>query len=126
MVQSLKRNYENACNAYLEQWCKKHEFDYKEAEWVGGEVGGVVCVADYYVSLTDIMTDIEKDAPRGEYWKYYDYSLRCAWLEVYHPNYDNWLRGAPIKSEEELNKLEELKRNIQRAEELFRNAQREW
>ena len=104
MVQSLKSNYENACNAYLAEFCKKHEFDVRDAEWI----------------------DIEKDAPRGEYWKYYDYALRCSMLGVVHCNYNNWLRGAPVKSEEQLREIERLKDAVNKAEEALKNAIREW
>lgn len=116
----LRSNYEKACNAYLEAWCKKHEFDIKDAEWVG--VGGVVNVGDYYVSFIDIMTDIDKDAPREEYWKYYYYALDCGWLEIPYPNYTNWLRGCPIKSEEEMRRLKALKVKAEEARRIFENA----
>ena len=124
MVQSLKSNYENACNAYLVEFCKKHEFDVRDAEWV--DIGGVANICDYYVSLVDMMIDIEKDAPRGEYWRYYDYALRCSMLGVVHCNYNNWLRGAPVKSEEQLREIERLKDVAIKAEEALKNAIREW
>jgi hypothetical protein len=120
MDTTLRSNYEKACNAYLEAFCKKHEFDRKDAEWV--DVGGVANICDYYVSLADMMIDIEQDAPRGEYWKYYDYSMDCSWLQIPCPNYKNWLRGAPVKSEEELNRLKRLKSAADEARRIFENA----
>lgn len=120
MAKDLRSNYEKACNAYVAEFCKKHEFDVRDAEWVGGDVGGVILIADYYISLEDIMTDIEKDVPRGEYWKYYSYSLDCAWLDIRHPNYKNWLAGAPVKSKETLDRLKTLKKAVMDAEYIFR------
>lgn len=46
--ENLKRNYENACNDYLQYFCKVYEFYYDPYYWVGGQVGTIVCVDDYY------------------------------------------------------------------------------
>ena len=118
----LRSNYEKACNAYLEEWCKKHEFDIREADWVGGDIGGVVFIADFYVSFEDIMIDIDRRAPRGEYWRYYDYAMDCQWLGISYPNYNHWLRGAPIKSKEEMVKLKRLKNAVDEAKRIFEKA----
>lgn len=126
MDTALRSNYEKACNAYLEAFCKKHEFDIREANWVCGDVGGVANISEYYVPLSDIMIDIEKQAPAGEYWKYYDYAVRCHALEVSHPNYENWLRGCPVKSLDKLSEIERLKGIIRQSTIKLDNAIREW
>lgn len=118
MVQLLKSNYENACNAYLIEFCKKHEFDVRDAEWV--DVGGVANICDYYVSLADMMIDINKDAPRGEYWRYYDYATECAFYNLIVPSYDHWLRGCPTYSPDKIEQLRVAQMKIRAAEDEFK------
>lgn len=117
----LRENYDKACDAYLRAFCEKHDFDYAEAarSWVGGDVGGITECADYCVSMSDIITDIDLDAPEEEYVKYYDYSLRVHSVangELTVPNYASWLRGCPRMSEEQIQRLEELQQDIRKAE----------
>ena len=61
--------------------------------------------------MSDILTDIDLDAPEDEYVKYYDYCLRVHSIangELMVPNYDSWLRGCPRMDEEQIKRLEEL------------------
>lgn len=117
----LRENYDKACYAYLMAFCEKHGFDYADAaqSWVGGDVGGITLCADYYVSMSDILTDIDLDAPEDEYVKYYDYCLRVRSIadgELKTPNYQNWLRGCPRIDEEQIARLEELQQDVRCAE----------
>lgn len=123
--EELRLNYDKACNAYLMVFCEKHGFDYADAarSWVGGDVGGITLCADYYVSMPDILTDIDRDAPEEEYVKYYDYCLRVGSIaggELTTPNYDSWLRGCPRISDEQLQRLEEFQSGIRDAEALLK------
>lgn len=123
--EELRLNYDKACNAYLMVFCEKHGFDYADAarSWVGGDVGGITLCADYYVSMSDILTDIDRDAPEEEYVKYYDYCLRVGSIaggELTTPNYDSWLRGCPRISDEQLQRLEEFQSGIRDAEALLK------
>lgn len=119
--EELRLNYDKACNAYLMVFCEKHGFDYADAarSWVGGDVGGITLCADYYVSMSDIITDIDRDAPEEEYVKYYDYCLRVGSIaggELKTPNYESWLRGCSRMDEEQIKRLEELQRRVRVAE----------
>lgn len=123
--EELRLNYNEACNAYLMAFCEKHGFDYADAarSWVGGDVGGITLCADYYVSMSDILTDIDLDAPEDEYVKYYDYCLRVRSIadgELKTPNYQNWLRGCPRMDEEQIKRLEELQQDIRSAETVLK------
>jgi hypothetical protein len=79
--ENLKRNYEKACNDYLQYFCKVYEFYYDPYYWVGGQVGTIVCVDDYY------------------------FSLEAGGLGFSTINLSSWVKGAPRKSEEELEKV---------------------
>lgn len=91
------------------------EWGYDPAAWVGNDPGGIAEVGDLFVSMADMLTDIDRDAPEEEYIKYYDYCLRVGSIangELETPNYDSWLRGCPRMDEEQLRRLEELQRDV--------------
>ena len=123
----VKRKYEDACNDYLKLFCEKHGFDYDDAvnSWVAGEAGGVCALGDYFVSFEDMKTDIDNDAPKDEYWLYYDYSLEAHELGFNCPNYPNWLRGCPRLSEEQMKSLRDAKNRVYEAQEDFERILKE-
>lgn len=117
--EELRLNYNEACNAYLLAFCEKHGYDYEPDAWVGSDPGGIAEVGDMFVAMSDIITDIDRDAPEEEYVKYYDYCLRVGSIaggELKPPNYDSWLRGCPRMDEEQIARLEKLQRDIRDAE----------
>lgn len=117
--EELRLNYNEACNAYLLAFCEKHGCDYELDAWVANDPGGIAEIADMFVAMSDIITDIDRDAPEEEYVKYYDYCLRVGSIaggELKTPNYDNWLRGCPRMNEEQIKRLEELQQDIRSAE----------
>lgn len=123
----VKRKYEDACNDYLKLFCEKHGFDYDDAvnSWVAGEAGGVCALGDYFVSFEDMKTDIDNDAPKDEYWLYYDYSLEAHELGFICPNYVNWLRGCPRLSEEQRKSLRDAKNRVYEAQKDFERILKE-
>ena len=117
----LKQQYIDACNAYLKEFCKKHGFDYADAEksWAAGDVGGVCMLGDYFVSFEDMRTDIDRDAVKSAYWKYHDYFMEAHDLGFNCPNYASWLRGCPRLSEEQIKSLREAKNRVYDAQKDF-------
>ena len=114
---SLKEQYNNACNAYLEAFCDKHDFDYDDAKdsWVAGDVGSICRCGDFFISLSDMITDIEEDAGEEDYFKYYDYSYECHEYGISGPNYKSWLHGCPRLSSEQRKSLREAKNRVELA-----------
>lgn len=118
-LEELRLNYNSACNAYLAAFCEKHGYDYEPDAWVGNDPGGIAEVGDLFVSMADMLTDIDRDAPEEEYIKYYDYCMRVGGIcdgKLNTPNYDSWLRGCPRMDEEQIARLEELQRDVRCAE----------
>ena len=74
--EELRLSYNAVCNAYLAAFCEKHGYDYEPDAWVGDDPGGIAEVGDLFVSMADMLTDIDRDAPKEEYIKYYDYCMR--------------------------------------------------
>lgn len=107
--EELRLSYNAVCNAYLAAFCEKHGYDYEPDAWVGDDPGGIAEVGDLFVSMADMLTDIDRDAPEEEYIKYYDYCMRVGGIcdgKLNTPNYDSWLRGCPRMDEEQIARLE--------------------
>lgn len=123
----LKQQYIDACNAYLEAFCEKHGFDYDDAanSWVADVVGDHCLLGDYCVSFDDMKTDIDMDAQKDEYFKYYDYFLESQHLGFICPNYASWIRGCPRLSEEQRKSLREAKNRVYEAQKDFERILKE-
>ncbi|MDR2887691.1 MAG: hypothetical protein LBV26_06815 [Bacteroidales bacterium] len=120
--QKLRHDYENACNAYLKAFCSKHGYDCEDAKnsWTGGKVGTIADVADQYVDMEVITTDIDMDVPKGEFLKWYDYCLELGMLGITStPNYSSWVRGCPRKSEAEIEEIRQARQRIEDAKAIF-------
>ncbi len=125
----LRHDFEAACNAYLKEFCRKHEYDYEDAKkcWVAEDTGGITMIGDLFVNLTDIRTDIDRDAPVDEFLKWYDHTKTLRFLstdnyQLPQINYKAWLRGAPRLTDESLAYLEKRAEEVREAEERTREA----
>lgn len=123
-MNDLKKNYENACNAYLEAFCEKHEFDYESAYWIGGDAGGIVDVCDYCIGMDTIRADIDLIAADHEFAEWYDYCLRLGMIdeEIPRPNFECWIRGCPRKREDEIRELERMRERVEKAKAALMDA----
>lgn len=117
---SLKSDYINACNAYLKAFCEMYGFDYYPDFWIGDEVGGVIELGDYFVNINTIRTAVDRNVPREEFVKWYDYCMDCGTLDIHSPNFDSWLRGCPRMSDEEIRELMERSHEIEKMKEELR------
>lgn len=122
---SLQSAYRKACDDYLAAFAEKHEFAMHDCSWVADEPGGTALIGDYCASMTEIIADIDCDAPVDEWIAYYDYSIECADLGLPYCSYRNWLRNCPTYSPEKLAELRALKHNVEEAGEIFRKAVKE-
>ena len=112
--ETAKEYFVKGCNEYLRLFCEKHDYDYEEAKesWVANCVGDVTCVGDIFVGMQTIIADIEMDAPEEEFIKWYDYNLVAHEFGFTTPNFESWLRGCSIVSEETFKKLQGLKNDL--------------
>lgn len=122
-MNELKKNYEDACNAYLRAFCQKHGYDEQDAvdSWAAGDVGGIASVGDEFVNMDTIIADIDTQAPENAFSEWYDYCLRLHMIsdEITTPNYRSWLRGCPRKSEDEISALEAAHARLEEAKRLL-------
>ena len=93
---NLKQYYDTVCNLYVLEFLKKHGFWDEEdnepynCDWVGDEIGGILCVSDYYIGFNDIKLDIDKDVSKDVFFEYY------YWYTVDNEkniNYRSYLKG---------------------------------
>lgn len=115
--ETAREYFEKGCNEYLRLFCEKHDFDFLDAKrsWVGNNIGTIVCCGDFFVDMRDIITDIDKDAPNGEYENWYEYTLDAHNLGLTTPNYESWLKGCPRSSQEDIERLFKLKKDFEDA-----------
>jgi hypothetical protein len=82
-----REQYENACTAYVKEFCDKQDMDF--GGWVGGTVGDVAYCSDFFFSMRDIVLDVNSGQPVGAIVEWY-YSSIEADESV---NYYAWTQG---------------------------------
>ena len=109
--------YYDACNELLKLFCEKHDFDYEDAKnsWVSGHIGETVCCGDFFFNMDVIVTDLKENALKEELLKWYDYNLECVTLGTNGCSYPSWLKRCPILTEEQLEDLRRLRKEVERA-----------
>ena len=85
-TKDLRKKYEEACNAYLTKFIKKHDYQLEPYPWVGDEVGGVACIGDMFVGFNDIRYDIDHDVPEEYFDKWYWRSVEMYEAHLAHPD----------------------------------------
>lgn len=106
----LKTDFRNACNAYLRLFAEKHGFDWNDCDWVSEDAGGVACLGDFFVDMNVIKDDIDMNAPKEEFFRWYDYSTEVEFLDLpKRCNYRSWLKGCPRYSETTFGRIRQLR-----------------
>ena len=100
-----------------------YDFDYDEAYWIGDEVGGILDIneGEYVFGLLEIIYIVDNNVEYETFDAWYTYTLRLSMIDanIPLPNLKSWCKGCPIKSEEDICKLEALKAKLQEAEMLL-------
>ena len=125
IIKNNKNQYEAACKAYLELFYKLHGFEepYDYDVWVGGDVGGIAEIADYFFNFSDIRYDVDHFDADEYIFKWYDYSLLLRELELpKNISYEDWCKGVPLPyTEEDIAKIKGLKAKVYEAKLLLEN-----
>lgn len=118
---SLQKEFRDIANTYLYSFCVKHEFEYEADAWVGGDVGDVAQVGDYFFGFDDIRYDIDNQIEGDKILEWHDYNVRLGVLGCTKKiNYQNWCKGCPLPyTEEELQKIEDAHKRVLEAERLL-------
>lgn len=89
-------NYYAAIEDLTKLFCKKYFNDcyqYDVNDWAAGDIGGVICINDYFFSMNDIEIAIKHKATKKELFDYYDFALeRGLKNEKLLFSFENYLR----------------------------------
>lgn len=105
---SLERYYD-LTNDYLTEFITQTGIEDDAPFWVGGEVGGVACVADYFVDYTTIRYVVDDKISFEDFDEWYQYCIDVKMISEYLvvPTIVDWFEKefTPISK----NRLEEMK-----------------
>ena len=92
-MKTLTKSYEKAVKNYTDLFITKH--DLPEIEfWVGGEIGGIVLIGDYYFNFSDIKIDIDQNIEEKTLFEWYDFAVE----KESTVSYRSWIKGyRPVK-----------------------------
>ena len=121
--ETLKENYEKACNEYLKAFCEKHGFDFQDSYWIGDRIGEIADVCSYCVDMQTIVDDINFYAPEDGFLKWYEYTLDMRLLGAgTTPNFRSWIRNCPRHSPMKIKELKRHQKDIEKLKEELINS----
>ena len=111
---NIIENYNNAVNAIVEEFKKKHDISSTDEHWIGDQIGEIYDFGDCMIfNFYDILLDIKENAPQNEIFKWRDYGQRIWTINdmagailLDDINYRSWLKGCPHLTDEELDDIE--------------------
>lgn len=97
-IEQVVKKHELACGAVLRKFLEIYfcdaetEIDDIEVYPVGGEIGGVYHIGDYFVGFHDMLTCLRMKIPEKTFFAWYDHALECAMEEKAYANLENYYR----------------------------------
>lgn len=125
MEKNLKKDFENAVDAYLKAFCEMYELQYDEDCWVGREPGTVAEVGDYFLGFDDIRRCVDEGYEWDEVVEWYDYCVEAGMYGIATPNLKSWMMGCPHLNGPEMERIRAAKRRVSEAEAAFEAEIRE-
>jgi hypothetical protein len=119
---TLKQEYEKICNRYLVEFANKYELSLESDAWVGGDVGTVAYVSDYYFGFNDIRRCVDENVKWQDLIEWYDYNCEGGMIGLNTINLKSWLMGAPRASKEA---IAEIKAKRKELDELIEETKKE-
>ena len=116
-MKELRKNLENAVNAYTDILIERWELGRADCYWVGDRVGlDLFCFGDISVmSLEDIVYIVEQGITIEEFWEYEQYNVDASEFNFNHINLRSWHEGAPRMPKESIERLRKLKNGFEEA-----------
>jgi hypothetical protein len=117
MKKKLRKDWEQACNAYVNELLRMWELDSCHGFWIGEDVGGIY---DYgcgmfTIVIDDIIYCVENGVTRRQYIGWQEYCCDAAEFGFDQPNLKAWMHGCPRTSEKMFKMLRKLKANLDAA-----------
>ena len=83
--------YENAVSGITYHFLDKY-FEDSGVYWIGGEIGGIASVNDYFFDFKDMLDFLKNDYSPDQMFEYYDYALAEHEKEEAPINITNYLK----------------------------------
>jgi hypothetical protein len=77
-------------------------YQYNKSDWVGLEIGGVICINDYWFNVDDMISFMKYKYTKNEMFAYYDYALevsddkRSTWKKIYMLIMNEYHNTSPV------------------------------
>jgi len=84
---TTKKLYEQAVHQYCEQFCDLMWDDstvYDIDNWVSNDVGGIICIADYWFNFATIKEVVDKGIDKDTVFEWYDYNLNGGKINLHN------------------------------------------
>ena len=113
---SLSLQYELLANDYLTEFIKQTGIEEDAPFWVGGEVAGIACVADYFVDYTTIRYVVDGKMSFEDFDEWYNYCADVKMVDdtLFTPTLEQWCYGKFTRiSDERLEEMKKLKKDFE-------------
>lgn len=110
----LKDRFNALANDYVKEFIEVMGFDINPDTlyWVGDETGGVVEIADMFLSYDDIRYVVDNNVSYEELVDWYDYCTEPVSNLYPKPNLKSWHHGCPRLSKKQVQELIERQERI--------------
>lgn len=110
----LKKNFEDAVNAYVDAFLELFELNKRDSWWVCDRIGmDLFCFGDCHaISLDDIIYCVENGVTYDEFLEHEDYCVQCSHFNLPIINLKSWHDGAPRIPQERFDHLNALKKEL--------------
>lgn len=117
---NLSLQYELLANDYLSEFIKQTGIEEDAPFWVGGEVAGIACVADYFVDYATIRYVVDGKMSFEDFDKWYNYCVDVKMIDdsLFTPTLEQWCYGEFTRIPDE--RLEKIKETKKQFEQLVR------
>lgn len=113
-IDLLKGAYADACEKYLQAFCKNYQMRYEKDAWVVNDVGTIASVCDCFFGFDVIKYCVDNDLKDyGELMKWYDHTINCSALGIDVPNFESWHKGCPRISDSKMEQLLAMKKDLE-------------
>lgn len=114
--QSLTMRYERLANDYLSEFVKQTCIEDDAPFWVGGEVAGIACVADYFVDYATIRYVVDGKMSFEDFDEWYCYCNEVKMVDdgLLTPTLEQWCNCEFTRiSDERLEEMKKLKKDFE-------------
>jgi len=111
-LQTLRENYEKACNEYINTLLNLWELSPENGWWVG-EVGSIYChEANVSMNMEEIIYCIEHSVSLNTYYQFIDYTEKCDEYNFNRLSLKSFCEGAPRVPQETFDRFDALKQEL--------------